>query len=91
METAELELFNVINREQDKVTLESTLNSIFPEKQQETKVTKARGILGEISVSYTDEGLEKLVTDFEFLADTWLDLFERQIFEGKTLKQLLHE
>lgn len=91
METAESELFRETNREEHKATLESTLNTIFPGKQQETKLTRAKKILGDLSSSYSDERLENLVTDFQFLADSWLDLFEKGIFEGKTLKELLNE
>jgi hypothetical protein len=91
VETAELGLFRENNPEEHKASLESTLNSIFPEKQQETKAIKAKKILGDLSSSYSDEKLENLVTDFQFLADSWLDLFEKGIFEGKTIKELLNE
>jgi hypothetical protein len=65
------------------------LNSLISEPQEQSKTAKARAILGDTSSQYTDEQLECLVADFEHLADTWLDDFERQIFEGKTLQELL--
>lgn len=91
METAESELFQETNQEEHKATLESTFNTIFPGKQRETKITRAKKILGDLSSSYSDERLDNLVTDFQFLADSWLDLFEKGIFGGKTLKELLNE
>lgn len=69
--------------------LEKTLTSIFPDNQEDTKVSKARKILGEIADSLPDENIENLVTDFEYLADTWLDVFEKRVFAGKTLKEVM--
>jgi len=70
-------------------TLETTLNAIFPLPEEQTKLERARAILGELSKSYSDEKLENLVADFEYLADSWLDIFERETFEGVTLRELL--
>ena len=69
--------------------LEQTLATIFPDNQEETKVSKARKILGEIADTLPDEKLESLVTDFEYLADSWLDVFEKRVFGGKTLKEVI--
>ena len=68
--------------------LEQALNTIFPDNQEETKIIKAKRILGEVAKDYSDERLGNLVTDFEYLVDTWLDVFEKQIFGGKTLREL---
>lgn len=70
---------------------ENVIATIFPTNQEENKLHKARGILGESARDYTDEELNYLVTDFEYLVDTWLDLFEKREFGGKTLKELLGE
>mgnify|MGYP001569830664 CR=1 FL=1 len=69
--------------------IEQTLTGIFPDNGEENKVIKARRILGEAASSYSDEQLAGVVTDFEFLIEGWLDLFEKQTFEGKTLRELL--
>lgn len=66
-----------------------TLNNLFPEPQQQSKTAKAKTIIGKAAKQYTDEQLESLVSDFEYLAETWLDDFERVTFEGKTLQELL--
>ncbi|MDO8657608.1 MAG: hypothetical protein Q7K55_02610 [Candidatus Levybacteria bacterium] len=70
---------------------ENVIATIFPTSQEENKLHKARGILGESARDYTDEDLNYLVTDFEYLVDTWLDLFEKRLFLGKTLKELVGE
>ena len=69
--------------------LEKTLSTIFPDNKEESKVNKARKILGETAVSLTDEKIENIVTDFEYLIDTWMDLFEKNVFGGQTLKEIM--
>ncbi len=69
--------------------IEKALNSIFLQQQEPTKTERARGILGELSRQYTDEQLKNVVSDFEYLATQWLDTFEKQIFNGVTLSEIL--
>ncbi len=70
---------------------EKTLNSIFLDKKEETKLQKAKRILGEDITEVTDDELRVYVAEFEFLLDSWLDKYEKGVFEGKTLKQLIKE
>lgn len=72
-------------------SLEAALKTIFPSQKEENKLSKARRILGEIAINISDEQLERDLTDFQFLLDSWLDSFEKQVFNGKTLDQLLKE
>lgn len=74
-----------------QVSLENTLKSIFPEKQVENRLQKARQIMGEAIKELSDEELESFITEFQYLIDAWVDSFEKQVFENKTLKQLLKE
>lgn len=55
---------------------------------QSEKLHRAREILGELAKEYSDDELWKLVTEIQFLTDCWLDDFEREIFDGKTLTEL---
>jgi hypothetical protein len=71
--------------------LEQTLNSIFPNSREENKLERARVILGEAAKDQTDEELKIFVTEIQYLIDTWLDIFEQEVFGGLTLKQLLKE
>lgn len=72
-------------------SLESALKTIFPSQKDESRLIKARRILGEIALDIPDEELERNLTEFQFLLDSWLDSFEKQVFNGKTLDQLLKE
>ena len=38
----------------------------------------------------SDREIQDLITKFEYLAEGFLDIYERKIYQGKTLEQLLH-
>lgn len=71
--------------------LEQTLNQFFPESVEQTQVQKARQILGESAKNITDEQIESFVTKIDYLMNSWLDSFERQLFDGKTLREIAKE
>lgn len=73
-------------------SINESLNEMFPEQQRDEKeIKQAKEILGELTSAYTPNQLKDAVTEIKFLAETWLDDFEREIFQGRTLKGLLHE
>jgi len=72
-------------------TLSTTLQNIFPEKQEETRIQKARLIMGDDIKDLSDEDLEVYLTEFQYLIDSWLDEYEKQVFSNKTLKETLME
>jgi hypothetical protein len=72
-------------------SLENTLQQIFPESQEESRLQKARVIMGDSICQLTDEELEVYLTMLEYLVVTWLDNYERRIFNGLTLKQIVME
>jgi len=47
--------------------------------------------LGELAKEFTELELKEIVTDVDFIVESWLDDFERDLFKGKTMKELLHE
>lgn len=69
--------------------LEQSLNALFPQTSQQTKTQKTRQILGNEATDLTDEQLETYIVQFEYLVGGWLDVFEKNLFQGKTLKELL--
>jgi hypothetical protein len=72
--------------------LKNSLDDLFPEQQTEEKnIKKSKEILGCISDEFTTEQLRDISTEVIFLVKNSLDAFERSIFEGITLKELLHE
>ncbi len=72
-------------------SIESALEDIFDFDKAENKLAKARKILGEVAVTLSNSQLQTHLTEFEFLLDCWMDEFERQIFDNKTLREVLRE
>ncbi len=72
-------------------TLKKSLDILFPEQQYKDKdLQKAKETLGE-SAPTTEAALKDILTEVQFLASAWLDDFERELFDGLTLQELLHE
>ncbi len=68
------------------------LEAIFVKPEPDDKeILEARKILGELAKDLSSEEVRDILTEIQFLVDSWLDDYEKQIFEGKTLKELLHE
>lgn len=69
-----------------------TIQDLFPEQIYEDKdIQKAKEILGKLADEFTNAELRDLVAQVKYLAESWLDDFERGIFKGIILKELLHE
>lgn len=71
--------------------LDEALNRIFSNPQEETRLFKARRIMGDVVAETSDEDLEIFLTEFQYLIDSWLDEFERLAYGSLTLKELLQE
>jgi hypothetical protein len=69
-------------------SLESAMQRIFS-STEETHQVKARWIMGAALLDVADEELEVYLTELRHLINSWLDAFERQVFDGETLKELL--
>ena len=70
-------------------SLDTALQRIFKPAVEETKLQKARSIMGSELGGLSDEDLEVYLTEFQHLIDTWLDAYEKELFDGFTLRQLL--
>lgn len=53
-------------------------------------IEKAKDILGKSSTIMSDSEIQDLIAKFEYLAESFLDTYEKKIYQGKTLEQLLH-
>lgn len=74
------------------LTLSESLDVMFPEqKHQDKDLVKAKECLGKLAEAFTELQLKEIITDTDFLVEHWLDDFERELFSGQTLKELLHE
>lgn len=78
------------------------MNKLRPELQQfsiealpiftsDEEILEAKKVLGELASNIPEDDLKNTVTEIHFLAESWLDDFERQAFGGKTLQELLLE
>ncbi|MEO8581226.1 MAG: hypothetical protein ABI425_01455 [Patescibacteria group bacterium] len=65
------------------------LKQFMPETAEQTKINKVRHILGERAKTIEDSQLETLIAQCEYLLDCWLDDYERNLFDGKTLKEIV--
>lgn len=73
-------------------TVKKSLDQLFPEQQYDDKdIQKVKEILGPIADKFTSPELRDIVAETQFLISSWLDDFEREIFNGLTLNELLHE
>lgn len=96
--TQVLDRLNPTTTSQSKPSLENSstftqsLDALFPEQQYDEKdVQKAKEILGNLYKEFSPEQLKDTVTEIQYLCESWLDEFERETFDGLTLKELLHE
>lgn len=73
-------------------TFKQSLDDLFPEQKYEDKdIQKAKEILGSLVNEFTPEQLSGTIIEIQYLAQSWLDDLEREIFKGLTLKEVLHE
>ena len=85
-----LQLFTNENYARPIIT--QALDVLFPEQERENKdIKEAREILGALSKELDDTQIKDLITEVQFLTESWLDDFERSIFKGLTLQELFHE
>lgn len=72
--------------------IRKSLDELFPEQKYEERSLKdAKEILGALADEFTPQQLKDTVVEIRYLTECWLNEFEREIFEGKTLRELLHE
>lgn len=72
------------------------MNTLNQELQQSVNTTdeevqEAKRALGQLASNLPEEDLKNTVTEIHFLAESWLDEFERNAFNGKTLNEVLEE
>lgn len=90
LQTAQIQ--EILTLKERTASVVSTLDEMFPEQERYGKEIKvAKQILGEIADEFTPEELKDIVIEIQFLCESWLDDFERTVFDGQTLKELLHD
>ncbi len=58
---------------------------------EEVDIEKAKTILGNIAKQMNNDQLKDTCVEMQYLIEAWLDDYERSIFSGKTLRELLGE
>lgn len=66
----------------------SSLNRLFCNDHEESQIAKARSILGDSVAEVSDDDLAIYLTEIQYLLDEWLDTYEKQLFDGQTLREL---
>lgn len=89
--SSQLELSSALSSFENMQSLDAALGQIFKSRQEETRTEKARRTMAGTVDSLTDEELDVQLAEFQHLIDFWLDMFEKQLFDGKTLQQTLME
>lgn len=73
-------------------TISQSLEAIFPEqKQADKRIKLAKDALGSLASQLSETEIQDLISEVEYLTETWLDEYERNIFGGLTLQELLHQ
>lgn len=72
-------------------SIENVLQSLFPQQTEENKISRTRRILGETAKTFSDEQIECINSELQFLINNWLDEYEKDVFGGKTLKEVINE
>jgi len=70
---------------------ETNIYNSFLSDDRENNIRRARSTLGKLNDAFTDDQVEKMATDFEYLINTWLTEYEKQVFDGKTLHEVIQE
>jgi len=74
-----------------QATLDNVLHNIFPQSTDENNIIRTRKLLGKTAEDLSNEQIQCIVMEFQFLINNWLDEFEREVFGEKTLKEVLNE
>lgn len=67
-----------------------TINRYFEDQNERDRtLMEAREILGDTAKDLSDQQVLDLANEVQFLADSWLEEYEKDIFGGKTLDELI--
>ena len=70
--------------------LNTTLDPFVSQPNKESQIKKSRRVLGEIASDLSDDDLQIFLTEIQYLINSWFDQYEKQIFKGQTLRQILN-
>lgn len=83
---------NYVKKNMPEEPVSVFLDKLFPEQEYRDKTVKrALGILGDDAGKFSVDEIQTMVAETEYLCEALLDIYEKQIFNGKTLQELLNE
>lgn len=92
MEQISVTDFRAKTLQEKTASIAKTLDELFPEQERDNKDLKlAKQTLKDLAWELSPEELKIVISEVQFLCESWLDDFERSIFNGQTLRELLHE
>jgi len=56
---------------------------------EQKDIDEAREILGDSVKDFSDDDLKDKLVEMLFLIESWLDEYERKVFKGKTINEML--
>lgn len=56
---------------------------------EQNDIDEAREILSDLANDLSDDELKDTLVEMDYLIESWIDEYERKIFSGKTLNELL--
>lgn len=72
--------------------IKQSLDEMFSKQQfKDRNILVICELLGDIGKQLSPDQITDIVSEMQYLTECWLDDFEREIFKGITLKELLHE
>lgn len=72
-----------------RIDIYDKVNQFFNETDEEKEeINQARQILGEKAKDLNDGQIKDLICNVEYLVDSWIEEFEKSIFEGKTFNEV---
>lgn len=78
------------NTPNKEIGIYEKVNQSFQEQNERLKtIQEARDILGNAAEELTDEQVYDLANEIQYLVDTWIEEYEKEVFDGKTLEELL--
>lgn len=67
------------------------INNIFSKQDsREKEILETRTLIEHYSSQFSDTDILTLNAEAQLLIEAWLDQFEKEIFDGMTLRELLH-
>lgn len=71
--------------------LQNAFNEAFTSNLElDNNIGRIRRILGVTAITLSDEQIESIISEFQFLIGAWMDEFEKELFHGMTLQEVIN-